>query len=200
MASPLPQDTPPAQGGSFLTRKVGPLPMWAWMAIVVGGLVAVVAWRNAHQAANTATTDSTVPPDQTPPMVFQDYVTSTPPYSPPAGGRHGPPAGSGSGAPPAGGSSGSGTSGGGVPVPPGPVKPGPTPTPTPHPSSTTVTVAKYTTSNPPWNSTLSGIAQHEGYGGDWQAIWNNAANAALKARRKQPNLIQPGDKIVVPAR
>jgi hypothetical protein len=49
-------------------------------------------------------------------------------------------------------------------------KPVPSPAPKPNPGGAThgntnpgesVTVAKFTSSNPPWNSTLSGIAQHE---------------------------------------
>ena len=45
--------------------------------------------------------------------------------------------------------------------------------------------------------------QHFGYGGsstNYAAIWNAPQNATLKARRKQPNLIQPGDSIFVPSK
>jgi hypothetical protein len=65
----------------------------------------------------------------------------------------------------------------------------------------TVTVAKYTTKNPPWNSTLSGIFGHyksTTTAKKWQDIWNAPANAALRAKRGAENRIQPGDKIFVP--
>lgn len=192
---------PPAGAGSFFTRKLGPLPMWAWMLVALVAVYAVVSWRNAHSGATTQPDTSSLPANTDPAPItqFYDYVTVTSPEQPPAGGRTDAPGGSpstGSATPPAGGSGGSGT----TPPPKNP-KPAPKPTSgavaTPKPKTITVTVAKYTTMNPPWNSTLSGIAAKEGYGGDWAAIWNDPANASLKSRRKQPNLIQPGDKIVV---
>lgn len=48
-----------------------------------------------------------------------------------------------------------------TPAPPPAPTPAPTP-PSPAPSRSFVTVAKYTTRNAPWNSTLSGIASHAG--------------------------------------
>jgi hypothetical protein len=66
-----------------------------------------------------------------------------------------------------------------------------------------VTVAKYTSSNPPWNSTLWGIAKHFGYGAgsnNWTSIWSAPQNAALVARRKNPKYIQANDQIFVPAK
>lgn len=81
--------------------------------------------------------------------------------------------------------------------------PTPTPMPTPAPSSTPhnlwVTVVRFTTSNPPWASTIWGIANHYGYGNNWGIVWNHPNNAALRARRSnEPRNIQPGDRVYVP--
>lgn len=40
----------PRRGGNFLTRKVGPLPMWGWIAAVAVG-VGVFVWRKRQNAA-----------------------------------------------------------------------------------------------------------------------------------------------------
>ena len=192
----------------FFTRKYGPLPVWAWMAIGLGGAVIYAVWRdNKQRTSRTDQEQSQGDPyaggvdveliggNQNPPIVFQNY--NQPVYLPPTGGRTTPPV-----APP-------------VVTPPGkppvtvtplpvlkpdPVKPAPAkPTPA-APAGWWVTVSKYTTKNPPWSSTLSGIASHFYSKGSsaWPLIWNAPQNAALKTRRKKPELIQPGDKIWVP--
>ncbi len=38
------------------------------------------------------------------------------------------------------------------------------------------------------------------YGFDWNTIWNYSANAALKALRKNPNVLLEGDEVVIPAK
>jgi hypothetical protein len=43
---------------------------------------------------------------------------------------------------------------------------------------------------------LSSIAHR--YGFTWQALWNDPANASLKALRKNPNILFPGDVVHVP--
>jgi hypothetical protein len=43
---------------------------------------------------------------------------------------------------------------------------------------------------------LSSIAAR--YGFTWQTLWNDAANADLKKRRKDPNILFVGDVVVVP--
>lgn len=48
-----------------------------------------------------------------------------------------------------------------------------------------------------WDMTVSGIAQHYGYGSDWQSIWNSQANAALRTLRKDPAHVRAGDHVVV---
>lgn len=91
-----------------------------------------------------------------------------------------------------------GTQGNPTTVPPPktvPPKPKPKPTPKPTASYTAVRVVKYTSKNPSWASTLSGIAGH--YGKSWQTVWNDSKNAGLRARRKSPNKIQPGDTVYV---
>jgi len=80
------------------------------------------------------------------------------------------------------------------PVPKPPVAK-PVPRPAPPPAYHSVRVVKYTTNNPPWNSTISGIAGH--YGKSWPSVWNDAKNAALKRRRGVPERIQPGDIVYV---
>jgi cytoskeletal protein RodZ len=47
----------PAPSGNVLTRKVGPLPTWAWLAISIAGGVGFIWWRN-HKAASSAAADS----------------------------------------------------------------------------------------------------------------------------------------------
>jgi hypothetical protein len=61
----------------------------------------------------------------------------------------------------------------------------------------TVTVKKFTEKNPPWQSTISGIAGH--YGKSASTVWNYAKNASLRAKRGSMSKIQPGDKVYVPA-
>lgn len=36
------------------------------------------------------------------------------------------------------------------------------------------------------------------YGFDWRTLWAHAANAGLRARRKDPNVLHPGDVVVIP--
>jgi N-acetylmuramoyl-L-alanine amidase len=43
---------------------------------------------------------------------------------------------------------------------------------------------------------LSSIAVHHGM--LWQTIWDYGPNAALKAKRKDPNVLYVGDKVVIP--
>jgi hypothetical protein len=49
----------------------------------------------------------------------------------------------------------------------------------------------------PWNSTIAGIAAHYGYGDNWPALWDDPANALLREKRGEPNLIQAGDVVYV---
>ena len=67
--------------------------------------------------------------------------------------------------------------------------------PAPKPTYYTVTVVKFTTKNPPWNSTISGIASH--YGKTTSQVWNDPKNIGLRSKRKAMDKIQPGDKVYV---
>jgi LysM repeat protein len=79
------------------------------------------------------------------------------------------------------------TPGGGTPAPK--PKPGgtPKPTPTPKPAASYVTVTKFSSSNPSWSSTLSGIASHE--------KTTVAQLLKLNPSIKNANVIQTGQKI-----
>jgi hypothetical protein len=68
---------------------------------------------------------------------------------------------------------------------------------TPSGSYAEVHVVAYHSASPAWNSTISGIAQHYGYGGDWESVWNDPKNASLRAKRGDPNHIQAGDTVWV---
>jgi nucleoid-associated protein YgaU len=186
---------------SFIWDDWGPLPAVAWMGLGLGGLLAVAVWRKNKEGsapgndptAPTGDIAGRVPGNQTAPYVFvtdigpfqfpkQDPtpITVTIPEAPPGGGRTEPPA---QPPPPA------------QPVPPAPQAPA-----APVRSGQTVTVAKYTSKNPPWNSTLWGIAQRIlGNGNLWGNVWNAPENAALRARRGGDyHKIQAGDQIFVP--
>lgn len=89
MSETVPERAPAAGGGGVkgtFTQKIGPLPMWGWIAIIGG---AIVAWRfyasrkaassNASGSAGTADTADV------PQFVNQTYVTATPPVQGPPG-------------------------------------------------------------------------------------------------------------------
>lgn len=53
---------PPEQGqGSFLTRKVGPLPMWGWIAVAVVGFYLYSKITGSGASTSTAASGTTVP-------------------------------------------------------------------------------------------------------------------------------------------
>lgn len=177
-------------GGSILTRKTGPLANWIWMGILLLLALVYSLWkRNRAGAAETdqgPEVEEVGPGDQTPPPVFilpqnpQPTVPvnvvvnnpTTPPTAPPVATK-----------PPA-----TGTK----PKPSAPSKPAV--------AYDKVTVVSYTSKNPPWNSTLWGIAKHSGYGSasnNWASIWNDPKNAAVKKLRGKPENIRKGDVIYV---
>lgn len=190
-------DDAPASGGggSILTRKTGPLANWIWMSILLLLALVYSIWKRNQASANAVEEGPEVeevgPGDQTPPPVFilpqnpqpSVIINNTTPGGP--------------GPTPA------------TPKPAPPVATKPTPTATPPkpapPAKPTIAydaikVTKYTTKNPPWNSTLWGIAKQKGYGAgstNWHGIWNDPKNAALKKKRGDPKKIQPGDTIYV---
>jgi hypothetical protein len=81
-------DTPPAGGGGNLfTRKIGPLPMWGWVA-GGGGLILLWAYYERKKKATstaastpaTPATASATSPLQ-PPTIYQNYNTNLNPVS-----------------------------------------------------------------------------------------------------------------------
>jgi hypothetical protein len=77
----------PAGRENVFTHKIGPLPMWGWLAIVGGALV---AWRlysgkqaaAANTAGTTTGTSAGTDPNTVPQFVNQTYVNTTAPAAP----------------------------------------------------------------------------------------------------------------------
>jgi hypothetical protein len=84
-----------------------------------------------------------------------------------------------------------------TPTPTKPPKPPAPKPPAPKPATyTTVIVKRYTDRNPPWESTLWGIARH--FGKSETSIWHDPKNATLRARTgDNPRRIRTGDRIYV---
>jgi hypothetical protein len=103
MTSPPP---PKGQGGkvSFLKKKLGPQPTWAWMAEVLG-LALVYALYKSHKAGSSASTaagssaSGAVPADQIPDVIIQQSETELGPAT--TGPTTAPPPGPGPSVPPA---------------------------------------------------------------------------------------------------
>jgi nucleoid-associated protein YgaU len=185
---------PPSGGGvtARAGRKYGPLALWQWLALVLAGLLAYEYYKSKKSASSTSAsstsatgtgTSSTSVPNNSTAFVFdaanynfnndQDNTPSAPPIQ---GGN--PPRGGG-------------------PVPTGPLPPVGKPVPPvskpapPKNNTRTVTVGKW----PAWNGSLWGIAEHEyGSGQQWQKIYN--ANKSIIG--SNPNLIKPGQVLVIP--
>ena len=91
MSESAPERAPSGGRSKFglFTEKIGPLPMWAWVAIIAAALI---GWRvysgrkNSASASDTTSADGTNA-DQVPQFVNQTYVTPTAPVQ----GTPGPP-------------------------------------------------------------------------------------------------------------
>jgi hypothetical protein len=73
----------PARKENVFTHKIGPLPMWGWLAIVGGGLVIWRIYSNKNagaQAGSSASTDTSA--STVPQFVNQTYVSTTAPGAP----------------------------------------------------------------------------------------------------------------------
>ena len=181
-------------GGPFYTKKVGPMPVWAWMAIAVGALLAVSTWQK-NKAASTAeeaaaVSTATVPDDLRPMYTFVDADTTLVSQNTTVAGRTNLPR-----KPPP-----TPTPTTPTPTTPTPTTPTPT-TPTPTEAGRWVTVVKWAKGQAEGTpSTLWGIAKMVyGDGKYWNIIWNAPQNASLREKRKNnERLIQPGDKFWVP--
>jgi hypothetical protein len=80
MAEMSPERAPArASVKGVFTNKLGPFPMWAWLVIGGGGIIAWAWWRSRQQAQTSAAADTSVPADQVPQFVNQTYTTVTPP-------------------------------------------------------------------------------------------------------------------------
>ena len=77
-----PEPSEPRQKGlkGTLKHKIGPLPTWAWVAIVAGVIVAWAYWKNRQ--AGTTPTPATTGSGQVPQFVNQTYTTVSPPPAP----------------------------------------------------------------------------------------------------------------------
>ena len=200
---------PQGGGGSgpkaFLTRKIGPLPTWAWMGLILGAALAFSAWRSNRQGtadtagkADVAGSDLGSAYDPYLTFVSGDNTTITNVQTPPGGGRDGsiPAAPAGTPAP--------------VVTAPAPTTTAPKPaTPVkkpaaPAPAGRYVPVVAYKKGQKAGTpSTLWGIAQlvyGNAHGAQWKQIWAAPQNAKLRALRKQPELIRPGDSVWVPTK
>jgi hypothetical protein len=82
-AQPSGQPATRSSSGSsnVFTRKIGPLPMWGWMAI---GLVVAVAYYfyEKNKSSSQTPTPSAEAADQIPQFVNQTYVQTNPPAAP----------------------------------------------------------------------------------------------------------------------
>lgn len=175
----------PARGGNAFTRRLGPLPLWAWMALGLGLAVVYSQWRKNKAAAATqaAQASATTTAGQTPPFIIQNYaqvpgapVTPTTPTPPGTPVPSPPPPGSGTGVP---------------------ATPPSTTTSTPSAAAPT----KYRVKT---GDTLSSIAAK--YHTTWQNLYNFNTSpasgrpastiATLKARG--PNLLETNELILIP--
>lgn len=89
--SEMSPEAPPREGrarGGFLgtfTNKIGPLPMWVWLVIVAGILVAWRVYSNRKTASQAASTDTGTSASDVPDFINQTYVTGSPPVQGPPG-------------------------------------------------------------------------------------------------------------------
>lgn len=77
-------EAPPRQGGggNVLTRKLGPLPTWVWVAIVATIILAWVVIRQRGSSSTATTSGTAADASQVPQFVNQTFTTVTPPPAP----------------------------------------------------------------------------------------------------------------------
>jgi hypothetical protein len=96
-----PEAPPRSGGGNVLTRKLGPLPTWVWVAIVSAIILAYVVIKQRGSSSSTASgSGTTADASQVPQFVNQTYTTVSPPAAPDQGAA-GPPGPPGPAGPPA---------------------------------------------------------------------------------------------------
>lgn len=69
----------PAKQGNIFTRKLGPLPMWAWLLIGIALILGFVYYRSKTSAASPSQTPTGTDASQVPQFVNQTYTTVQPP-------------------------------------------------------------------------------------------------------------------------
>lgn len=183
MSTPVPAPAEP-RGGNVLTQRLGPFATWVWLLFATIAILAYAFLGKKKTAAQQAqaTAGQSVAAQQVPDIIIQNQEGNetepapqpgtVPPSAPtPPTGPSIPPVRPPV-RPPV-------SSGGGT----GPKKP---------PAYRIVQVARWNDENPPWNSTLYGIAQHYGVKGGWQTLakLNGVTN---------PKMLRVGQKIRVPA-
>lgn len=209
MAIEVPEDT-----GNIITNKLGPLPVWAWGIVILGGAYGLKLWNGRKgKPATTAKTsngyDSANLPSNIQPFYTQvneggsqSYVNSpvtTIGRQVVSDGSIGVQQQANAGAA---GNGNSVTISGAPPLPPPPivVPPSVPVTAPPAPAGQWLTTVKWNPAQRNAPSTLSGLAlQAYGNAGAWQRIWNAPQNADLVRRRGSPSKIQPGDRFWAPA-
>jgi len=70
-----------ATPGNVFTNKIGPLPMWAWVAIIGAAILGYAYFKNRSSGSSTAASSST-PASDVPEFVNQTYTTVTAPAAP----------------------------------------------------------------------------------------------------------------------
>jgi hypothetical protein len=153
MSEPVTSNAPSRPSGreNVFTHKIGPLPMWAWVAIIGGGLVAYRIYSNKQAtaaASTTATTADQTNANQVPQFVNQTYVSTGAPTAAGTMAPQGTPAG---------------PMAGGVPTNPSPVST--VPSTQPKPTTTTPTSWSY-----PAPSGLAAQNQGKGVYLTWNAV------------------------------
>jgi hypothetical protein len=199
----------PADTGNIITNKLGPLPVWAWGIVILGGAYGLKLWNARKAGRGTAKTsagyDSANLPSNVQPFYTQvneggsqSYVNSPVTtigrqvLSDNAIGVQQ--------------QANAGAVGNGntvtVPLPPGsPTTPVAAPVVAPPaPAGQWLTTVKWNPRQKNAPSTLTGLSlQAYGNAGAWQRIWNAPQNADLVRRRGSPSKIQPGDRFWAPA-
>jgi nucleoid-associated protein YgaU len=169
-------------GGGGLTKKMGPLPMWGWMAVVLVLVVLYAYYKKSKAASTTAPTSAAggvnspggVDSSLVPQFINQTYTDVTPPAAPNVTVTQT-------------------DTGSSVPGPPGPAGPPGTPGKpgTPAPPDKEPTPPKTTVYTVKKGDTLSAIAATYHVKGGYPAL-------AKLNRIANPNLIYPGQKITIP--
>jgi|SRR5215469_2036125 len=62
-------------GGNVFTHKLGPLPMWAWVAVIGGVIVAWSLYKSRTSSQQQAAADTSTPASDVPQFVNQTYTT-----------------------------------------------------------------------------------------------------------------------------